>query len=114
MIETDIISGPIRYRDSDHSYSLVSTGQKLHSVSEIISVIYSTKSWDGVKPEIVENARIRGVAVDGYLSAYIRQGTVTVEGASQEIRDRTMIACRIFEEQFPGLPAESQKIVYSL
>ncbi len=114
MIETDIIQGEIRYRPSDHSYTHIPTGRRLASVSEVISTVYAKKSWDGADPQVVENARERGVAVDRYLSQYIRDGAVTIEDESEDITNRVIVAHRLYEELFGGLLAESQVIVYSL
>ena len=114
MIELDRVQGDIRFRHADHSYAHVTTGKKLEAVSHVISTIYSTKSWDGVDPAVVDNARRRGGSVDQYLSEYIRNGTVTIAGESDEVSQRICIAQSVFEDQFGGLAADSQRIVYSL
>lgn len=112
MIETDIIQGDIRYRDSDHSYFWGT--KKLTSVSDVIRTVFSTKSWDGVDPAVVENARIRGSKIDRYMAEYVREGRVTIDGESSDVVERLVIAHRIWEQEFHGLKAEAQKIVYSL
>jgi hypothetical protein len=111
----DIIQGEIRFRPSTHEYFHSPTNKKLTPVSRVIETVYSAKSWDGVKPEVVENARDRGIAVDRYMAEYIRTSLIRIEpDESPEVRDRVIAAHRIWEEEFSGLPAVSQKIVYSL
>jgi hypothetical protein len=114
ILETDIIQDGIRFRSRDHSYTHIETGVRLASVSEVISTVYAKKSWDGVSPEIVETAKIRGIAVDYWMTRYLREGSITIEGESYDVRDRVNVAVRIFESQFAGLQAETQKIVFSL
>ena len=114
MIENIIQQGPIQFDPTTHQYLHVPSRKKLTSVSNIISTIYSTKSWDKADPEVVENARERGVAVDRHMSTYVREGTVTVDGESEDVLNRVIIAHRIYEEHFGGLQAESQKIVFSV
>lgn len=115
ILETDIVQGEVRYRDSDHSYIHVPTGKKLTAVSDVIRTVYSTKSWDGVNEDVVEAARIRGAAVDKYMAEYIRSFAVTIDSEeSRDVANRVQVACRIWEEEFSGLPAEAQRIVYSI
>lgn len=115
QIEGDRVDGDILYRDSTHEYFHRPTGKKLASVSSVIQTVYSTKSWDGVDPAVVENARIRGSAVDRYMTAYVRDSRLELSGdEGEDVQNRVRIAHRIWEEQFHGMPAEAQKIVYSL
>lgn len=113
----DKIQGDIQFKDADHSYTHLPTGKKLTPVSRVIETVFSTKSWDGASPEVVENARWRGVEVDNYLTEYLRLGEVTIPRDSEEDQDvanRVMVASRIYEAEFLGLPVEPQWIVYNL
>ena len=83
-------------------------------MSEVIRIVYATKSWDGVDPAIVENARIRGTLVDHYMSTYIRDGSVIIEGESADVTNRIKVAHYFYESLFFAMPAEAQVIVYSL
>jgi hypothetical protein len=114
MIENLIQQGPIVFNPDDHSYRHQPTNKKLTSVSAVIGCVYAAKSWDGVPPAVIENARVRGVAVDRYMSQYVRDREITIENETQEVVERTKAAHRIWEEQFHGLPAQAQVIVYSL
>jgi len=113
-MKADIVQGDVRFREHDHTYIHVPTNTKLASVTKVINTIYSPKSWDNADPAVVENARVRGEAVDRYISEYIREGRVQIEGESPDVQRRVVSAVAIFEEQFAGLPAESQVIVHSL
>src|SRR5439155_17906785 len=92
MIENIIQQGEIQFNPDTHEYFHVPTRRKLLSVSAVIATVYSTKSWDGVDPAIVENARIRGSLVDRYMSTYIRDGQVVIEGESADVTDRIKVA----------------------
>jgi hypothetical protein len=113
-----VIQGDIEYRDSDHTYVHIPTLTKLASVSKVIQTVYSTKSWDGVKPEIIEKAAFRGKTVDKYFSEFVNKGTVDVprgeDDLERDIENRIYIACNLFDQEFCGLKAEAQKIVYNL
>lgn len=120
QVERDRIQGDIRFRDLDHSYTHIPTGKKLTSVSRVISTVYSIKSWDGVKPEIIENAKLRGIAIDRLLSEYVRERVLSLnpvdpyDEEALDLRLRILTAHRIWEDEFSGLPAEPQLIVYNL
>lgn len=114
MIELDTIQGDIRLREHDHTYWHVPTGKQLTSVSEVIRVVYAAKSWNGVDPAVVEHARLRGSAVDRYISEYVQRGSIHIAGESSEVCERVVIAQRLFEREFSGLPAEPQRIVHNL
>ena len=114
QIEGDIVQGDIRFRESTHEYFHIPTGRKLASVSQVINTVFNLKSWDGVDPAIVENARIRGSAVDAYLTRYVRNQRLDILNELEDVTQRVVIAHRIWEQEFHGLPAEPQKIVYSL
>lgn len=108
------VHGDIRYCATDHTYLHVPSNQQLTSVSHLTQVVYSTKSWDGVDPAIVENARRRGEAIDKYMADYVRYRTVTVSDESSDVVDRLILAHRLWESLFGGRPAEVQKIVFNL
>src|SRR6266704_119705 len=114
MIENLIQQGDIQFNPDTHEYFHVPTRRKLLSVSEVIRIVYATKSWDGVDPAIVENARIRGTLVDHYMSTYIRDGSVIIEGESADVTNRIKVAHYFYESLFFAMPAEAQVIVYSL
>ncbi len=109
-----VIRDDIHYCSTDHTYVHLPTKRKLTSVSKVIQCVYSTKTWDGVDPSIIENARRRGDAVDKYMSQYIRERRVVVEGEQSDVIERLKIAHRIWEQKFSGLKAQPQKIVFSL
>lgn len=114
MIELDRVQGDIRFREHDHTYWHTPTGKELVSVSKVINTVFNLKSWDGVDPAVVENARRRGSAVDKYLTQYVRDQRITILNELHEVTERVVAAHRIWEEQFHGLPVEPQLIVYSL
>jgi hypothetical protein len=112
-IPFDIVQGEIRFRESDHSYWHVPSRRNLTPVSTVISTVYGIKSWDGVDRAIIDNAARRGMAVDKYMCKILRNGAATIQDAP-DIQDRVVIAHRIYESEWPLLPVEPQKIVYSL
>jgi hypothetical protein len=114
QIEGDRVQGEILFRESTHEYFHQPTGRKLASVSSVISTVYNLKSWDGVDPAVVENARVRGSAVDAYMASYVRNQRLEILNELADVTERVVIAHRVWEQEFHGLPAEPQLIVYSL
>lgn len=110
----DIVSGDVRFRPSDHSYLHIPTMTKLAPVSRVIDTVFATKSWEGAKTEVVDNARYRGQVIDRYMTEYVRSSKLTVEDDDPDIINRLTVAHRIWESEFHGLPAKTQKIVFNL
>lgn len=76
----------IRFCDTHHAYYVGI--RRLTSVSAVIKRILPT-DYSGVPPDVLETARIRGVAVDSYFSEYLRTGNVTIAaGERQDVLDR--------------------------
>ena len=103
----------VRFDAENHRYWL--GPRELKSVSAVIRTVYSPKSWDGVDPDVVDRARVRGEAVDKYLSAYIANGNVVVPyGESDDVKERFEIAARLWDKAYPnGIAVQVQPIVYS-
>lgn len=110
-----MVQGDIEFCRERHTYLHVPTKKKLTPVSHVIQRVYSTKSWDGVDPAVVENARRRGDAVDGYMARYVREQRVVIAaGERSDVVERLVVAHRVWETNFSGMQAESQKIVFSV
>lgn len=53
------------------------------SVSSVIRAVFPVKkSWDAVSPEIIENARLRGIKTEEFINSYIRGESITVPSDS--------------------------------
>lgn len=115
MTNDVIIQGDIQFTRSDHSYVHLPSGKKLASVSSIIKKVYNAKSWDGVAEDVIDNARVRGLIVDKYMSEYINTGVVEMpEGERQDVVDRVVIAHRLLEANYGDrIEAQVQHIVYN-
>lgn len=110
-----VTQGDIEFCRERHTYLHLPTKKKLTPVSHVIQRVYSTKSWDGVDPAVIENARRRGDAVDAYMARYVREQRVVISaGERSDVVDRLVIAHRVWEANFNGMAAESQKIVFDL
>lgn len=64
----------IRLEPEAHVYSDDTTGRIYTSVSEVIRSVYPQKSWDGVNPAVIANARDRGMRVETIFNDYITTG----------------------------------------
>lgn len=115
--ECCIVQGDIRYCATRHTYTYIPENRELDSVSKIVSTVYSTKSWDGVDPEVIRNANERGTAVDQYMAAYVRTGDIVIPGSERrDVAERVLIAHRLWAETYEDatIQAESQKILFNL
>jgi len=91
--------------------------EQYQSVSRVIKSVWPVKkSWDGVNPAIIENARERGILIDRYCCELVRTGRV--ETAADERLD-VNAGVRAFTEWWreqewwrePGAVVETQKIL---
>lgn len=102
----------IRLCPDHHRYYL--GDRELASVSKVISAVYPRKSWDGVDRAVVDNARVRGEAVDRLLAEYATTGNVTVPpGTRIDVIQRFEICQLWWDKNVNGVPVEAQKILYS-
>lgn len=93
-----------------HAYWL--NGKQLPSVSQVIRAVYPQKSFDGVDPAVIENARERGVLVERYLCEYVRTGAVrTDDGERADVLERLDIVIPWWEKNMADKAIECQKIV---
>lgn len=114
-VPDQVIDGDILFRQKDHTYWHMPTGQELTPVSRVIQAVYPAKSWDGVDRSVVDNARIRGERVDAYLAHYIRNGRVdTTPGERRDVIQRLKIAIDLLDGTYGAHFMEPQKIVYDL
>ena len=78
----------IRFCDADGHHKYWFGDRELTSVSKVIRTVYPT-DYSAVDPVVLETARVRGVAVDEYFSAYLTTGEVTVmPGEREDVLDR--------------------------
>ncbi len=71
--------------------------QELASVSKVIRSTWPIKpSWDQVSPEVLENARERGVETDALFSAWVSGGSASMpeNGWREDARDRFVALTR--------------------
>jgi len=62
--------------------------RELLAVSKILYELIPG-TYDGVDPDVVENAKIRGIAVDKHFSEALRTGTVTIApGEREDVKER--------------------------
>lgn len=83
----------------DHSY--MDGERKLHSVTSIIRECYPiAKNFDGADPAVLENARVRGVAVDTYFTEYLKTGAVTIPvGETEDVKERIVAVVEWWESE---------------
>ena len=115
--ECCITDGDIRFCKTKHTYTHIPTDTPLTSVSKVIQTVYSTKSWDGVDPAVVENARVRGEMVDAALAEYVSTGAVSMT-ATADVTERLEIAVRLWDKYRDSCKLtgdiRSQHILYSV
>jgi hypothetical protein len=100
----------IRLCEDHHRYWL--NDRELISVSTIIKHLLPT-SYDGIKPEVLENARVRGVAVDKFFTRALLTGQVDIQpGERVDVKERLS---RLLDwwDRCDFTPLDVQRIVYS-
>lgn len=103
---------PDIFRCEHHRYWR--NGVEYTSVSRVISAVYPKKSWDGVDPSVIANARERGERVDKYLTTYIETGSVTPDEIERvDVRERLDCVIEYWNKHLLGLPFKAKQIVYS-
>lgn len=86
-----MIQGDVAFDSDTHRYEHIPTGTPLVSVTSVIKAIGKGTDYSAADPAAVEFARIRGKAVDDYLSEYLVMGRVTIRP------DETLDVIRRFE-----------------
>lgn len=113
VIGYDRTEGPIGFREADHTYTHLPTGRSLTSVSSVIRRVYAYKDWSVIDPDVLENARVRGMLVDQLLAQYVSTGSLDTVAPAQ-VAERLRAAHQVWESMFSGLFVEPQKILFSL
>jgi hypothetical protein len=98
----------IAFNESDHSYRLVATGERLLSVTQILRAAGLVPDYTGIPPHVLKHAAERGSHVDACLAL---GDDLDVESVHPEARGY-VLAWRRFCERERYVPLEEQMLIY--